>query len=300
MMSNQVLSGLIVVNIFVIILIVSTHVRNKTNLKKKIKDTNLDQFQNNVIEYIWKTHKQNVENANGKFDSETKSIVLIEGRKHHLLEASLRNLNHILKDWDIHVIHTLSNKNFVDEIIKKIGLKKVNKTCLQVEKFGVDDFSTLLGTPNFWENIVTTDRILISQTDAWLCHNSSHKIEEFFIYDYVGAPWASNINLSNPSESNVNLVGNCGLCLCKRLKVLEKVKKHPFSVFVQNTGTYAVDIYFSKIITNTAPAEIAKAFSVETIWYDRPIGVHKPFGMNKNILQSLNSHCEGVLTLLQY
>lgn len=305
MSMEHIFLSLIILNVFFIVLVIILSLQKKNKNKwtnELFTKRDFEQFRSNITSYIWQQHRIRVEAANkeGLFMNETKSIILVEGRSHHLLEPCLRNLKAILPKWKLHLIHIKTNTNFVIDILQKIGLENIERTCLQVEEFNVIDFSTMIGKPDFWINIVKTDRVLITQTDAWLCHNSTHNIEEFYIYDYVGAPWASNMNQVSPSQDNTYLVGNCGFCLCKRDAMLATVEKYPFEDFVKITRSHAVDIYFARYVTNTAPAEIAKVFSVETVWYDRPIGVHKPFGMNKHVLNRLQPNCEGILQLLTY
>jgi hypothetical protein len=80
-------------------------------------------------------------------------------------------------------------------------------------------------------------------------------------YDYVGAPWVSD-----------NKVGNGGLSLRKKSKMIEIIKSKGYVHLNE-------DIYFSsdvdnKIQYNVPDYTIAKLFSVETLFYDRPFGIH--------------------------
>ena len=61
------------------------------------------------------------------------------------------------------------------------------------------------------------------QTDAWIC-GSENELEEFIIYDYVGAPW-------DVAAVDQTFVGNSGLDLCKRSVMLDVIKQHSFDIF---------------------------------------------------------------------
>jgi hypothetical protein len=251
-----------------------------------------------TLGYIWQEHRRKVIEYEKEIQTETLSIVLIEGREHHLMKLCLENLNKQLPTWKIHLVHGLDNETFVNTLLEQLSfdvqLTKLNKPNLQVI-----EFSSLIGTEHFWKNIANTDRVLLTQTDAWVCDNSKYDIRDFFVYDYVGAPWIRHMK-SEPSQKETFIVGNCGFCLCKRKTMLETVQKYSYKQFVIETNSHAVDVYFSRYISNVAPPMIAKSFSVENIWYDRPVGVHKPFKMDIQVLEKLELFCDGVLNLQNY
>jgi hypothetical protein len=86
---------------------------------------------------------------------------------------------------------------------------------------------------------------------------------QFFIdndYDYVGAPW------------NNNHVGNGGLSLRKKNKMLEIIdSKGYICMHEDDYFSYGID---PKINYHVPSYEIAKLFSVETVFYDKPFGIH--------------------------
>jgi hypothetical protein len=265
--------------------------KNSTEIVENIK----------LSDYI--EHRKKLIRFGQKNGSETKSIILVEGRKHHLLELCLQNLmQNFSKEWEIHIIHISFNQDFVQNIIEKYEkTRQIFSYNLKQKEFGVNDFSDLIGHPFFWREICRTDRVLLSQTDAWICDNSLHNIEEFFPYDYVGAPWLSHLMSRPQTNSKRKLVGNCGLCLCKRKAMVKVTTENSYENFKSLTKTQEVDVFFAENMTNVCPYWLAKRFAVENVWYSRPFGVHKPFQLKcEKKLKKLEKHCTGVLNLIRY
>lgn len=78
-----------------------------------------------------------------------------------------------------------------------------------------DSVSDFLTTPWLWNDLAPADHVLIFQSDSVLCANSVRSVEDFFEYDYVGAPIAPELGVGY----------NGGLSLRKRstmLRVLEE------------------------------------------------------------------------------
>jgi hypothetical protein len=227
------------------------------------------------------------------YQDSTREIVLIESRKHHLMVPILENLKACLPDWDIHVIGTLENKEFLQDLIEKHHFRL---SILETDTFDRDDYGDLLTSPKLWGDMLQADKILMTQTDAWLCENPLMDIEDFMKYDYVGAPWKKNQH----SETG-DIVGNCGLCLVTRQVMYDLVSTKSFKDFQdEHGGTGAIDKFFCENIPNKPNATVAKAFSVEKVYFHRPIGVHKPFYMNPGKLEKLSEYCPGVEILSTY
>lgn len=51
-----------------------------------------------------------------------------------------------------------------------------------------DSVSEFLTTPWLWNDLAPAEHILLFQTDSILCGNSVRKVEDFFEYDFIGAP----------------------------------------------------------------------------------------------------------------
>lgn len=132
-----------------------------------------------------------------------------------------------------------------------------------------------------------TDFCLIVQFDGKIL-NPKAWTNDFFNYDYIGAPWASFEMLEYHQEKDTNnknfLVGNGGFSLrskqlCEKLKeVANKYNGEPEDVFI-------CQIMRSFLENNNirfAPFEIAKLFSVENQQYLNQFGAHNNIVINKN------------------
>lgn len=147
--------------------------------------------------------------------------------------------------------------------------KNVN-VFLLTRKVDIDQYNNILTTPEFWDDHVKYDRVLIFQTDARILRAG---IEEFYEWDYVGAewkfpPWRGNggLSLRNP----------------KVMKHICEIMKYDPSVHGQE------DVYFCNIINgdnrysqnfigytmSLAPVNVCKKFSVESIFELGSLGCH--------------------------
>lgn len=122
----------------------------------------------------------------------------------------------------------------------------------------IDDYNKLLTSKYFWEQI-KFDKVLIFQHDSELLRNG---IEEFYDYDYVGAPWKFQEH-----------GGNGGLSFRSKEAMLWCIKNKPWNIYLGNE-----DVYFSNQLKNSpfklAPREICKKFSCESIFELGTLGCH--------------------------
>lgn len=73
-----------------------------------------------------------------------------------------------------------------------------------------DSVSAFLTKPWIWQNLAPAKHILMFQSDSMLCANAARSVEDFFEYDFVGAPIAPNLGAGM----------NGGLSLRKRETIL--------------------------------------------------------------------------------
>jgi len=136
---------------------------------------------------------------------------------------------------------------------------------------------------DFYNNI-PTEIILIFQTDSVICEENKDLINKFINndYDYVGAPWS-------------NAVGNGGLSLRKKSKMLEIIEKCP-------KNNINEDIFFANSCINTKKPSIdeAKEFSVESLFSENHFGVHKPWiHFNDIELKKTKNNCKSLNKLIE-
>lgn len=121
------------------------------------------------------------------------------------------------------------------------------------------------------------------QVDSIICSNAPQKVEDFLQYDFVGAPVDSSRNLG--------FGYNGGLSLRNRAMMLDIVRTHDWEEERHGDHSHGnvdyEDQWFSKVLrelplkadgspgARLPSTEEAMRFSVETIWYDRPLGYHQ-------------------------
>jgi hypothetical protein len=149
------------------------------------------------------------------------------------------------------------------------------------------DFSNRLDVSGFltkawlWEQLAPAGHVLIFQSDSILCSSSSLKVDDFLQYDFIGAP-------IDPAYGEGY---NGGLSLRNRSMVLDIIhdsdwrnefdnaeNKQEQSVEFEDQWLYKK---MKQLPDRGRPAarlpsqEVAKTFSVETVWYDKPLGYHQ-------------------------
>ena len=197
-------------------------------------------------------------------DNSLDLAVIIEPRMHVDLEFVLMSAHKCLhSSVKIQIFHGTKNFDFVSEITKKMNRSFI-LTNLNLENINsLVEYNKLLTSKQFW-NSVSGENLIIFQTDSAFNSNSPHTIDEFIEYDYVGAPWDTHWWKRKTG-------GNGGFSFRRKSKILEHIEKQKYEGGPE-------DIYFSKSKTlKLAPQDISKKFSVETLYYNKPFGFHKPW-----------------------
>lgn len=196
-------------------------------------------------------------------------------------------------DWTFRVVHgmenieLLSKSPLIQRLINSGHLKliqlpqEVNLTTFT----GVNHFYT---NPWLWTNLAPAEKVLIFQADAMLCANSLRTIDEFLEYDFIGAPFNVTGGFSY----------NGGLSLRSRRMMLEisSSATHPIG------GQFEDQWFVEKMRelprkasgepgANLPGFQVAKHFSTETIWEERPFGVHQVSRWHPEKLDDLKTWC---------
>ena len=153
-----------------------------------------------------------------------------------------------------------SNINFGDIIFKSTGIKSIRDYNLFCAK-GLND-------------MIKTDYCLVFQWDGYPINVSAWD-DDWFSYDYIGAPW-----ITQPWSLD-KTVGNGGFSLRSK-KYLEECSKADYN------GTEAEDVFFcrnNKLDCRYAPVSVAYQFSVEDLPYKGQFGFHgkATIEMNKRL-----------------
>jgi len=124
----------------------------------------------------------------------------------------------------------------------------------------IEGYNSLLTTAHFWQEFFTYERILVFQHDSGLLRSG---IEQFYPYDYVGAPWKFQEH-----------GGNGGLSLRNPKVMAEICSRYPRQNKKENEDVYFSNAMFHHKIGNLAPRSICEQFSVETIYRLGTLGWH--------------------------
>ena len=205
------------------------------------------------------------------------TAVIIETRKHKALEFVLNNFLSTI-DAPFLLFCGNLNKTFCEELLAGPLLQfksRVRLVHMNVDTMRASEYSTLLCKTRTIYNEIQTEHFLLFQTDTMLFPRYKEFINEFFQYDYVGAPW---------NNDRFGGVGNGGLSLRRKSKMLE----------IMDNVTYCgepEDIYFCNnllVDLHRPSMEQAKRFSVEEVFHPQTFGCHQPWerGFDKELLDA--------------
>jgi hypothetical protein len=174
--------------------------------------------------------------------------LFVETRQLPRLEDKIQShLDKLPDDYELIIYHSRQNRN----LFKNIDCKK-HETFISSLK----DYNYFMTNAALWDSLKRYQRVLVFQNDSGILRNG---IEEFYEFDYIGAPWVFQ-----------DKGGNGGLSLRNpkvMLRTCEKVAYH--------LGLGYEDVYFSNHMNgNLAPRNICERFSVETIYKLGTWGYH--------------------------
>jgi hypothetical protein len=195
------------------------------------------------------------------------TAVIVEFRQHPAYAYVFDNFFSTLPpEWGFTVIYGQQNSTFVNTIVDDVAAKYgqphriLKRVELPHDNMTITEYSELLKGAEFYD-IIDTETFMIFQTDAFLLEENIHKLDFFLQYDYVGAPWTNG------------RLGNGGLSLRRKSKMLETI-----AVKGKAPEKIVEDAYFclnNPVHLNMPTFRQAMDFSVETVFFDAPIGVHK-------------------------
>lgn len=220
------------------------------------------------------------------------TAIIIEPRKHKALHFVLHNfLSNLSDDWSIILFHGNTNIEYAQNIVKCVEEKYNNRITmvhLHVDNLTSREYSHVFMTEPLY-HYIPTETFLVFQTDSMILTENKDRINDFLQYDYVGALW--NWAPNHP-------VGNGGLSLRKKSKMLEIITHKGY---INNINE---DIYFSHNIPDTIvynipiPSEACK-FSIETMFYDTPFGIHNCWRyLSKENMDFLKNKYNGIQELI--
>ena len=188
-----------------------------------------------------------------------RAAVIIESRDMPVLPWTINNIIYFTQ-WPVIVYHSKLN----DQYLQRLHLK--SKIEIKTD-FTIDDYNELLVSRAFWQSL--PPYVLLFQTDSFMIRSG---IEPFKKYDYIGAPWTrKNLKCFSIPKN----IGNGGFSLRRRDKMLQIIDTCPYQKGI------AEDIYFAhgfnQVRGKLPSLWMKKRFSVEHIYYSKPLAVHAPW-----------------------
>lgn len=223
-------------------------------------------YSNSWMNFLIK-HKQLFDEHNIKikrgFD---KSAVLIDSRIDEKIELVIKNFMYYLhNDWNLIIFFTENNEEYIRTIAQNIGdvtLIKINEKYIDAQIY-----NNILRSKSFYD-IIDSEHILIFQMDTLLRKPIPDK---FLKYSYVGAPWMKTL----PHVTFAGEVGNGGLSLRSKRAMIHIIDNLIMPPQLNEDVFFSTGCNLLNLIKPTT--EEAKEFSVESVFYEDPIGLHAPF-----------------------
>jgi hypothetical protein len=187
--------------------------------------------------------------------------VIVEPRAHHNLIPVIKNM--MKKVSNIWVLHGLNNKDMLRTEFKGPEFKDaIHCIELPVENLSMVQYNCLMTMPEFYE-MLPAKHILVFQCDSCIFEKSKVKLEDFYKYDYVGAPFITGG------------VGNGGLSLRRREKMIKITKEYDFLPRYKNEDLYFYDLLRRGEGKLPSDDVAAKCFFEHIGSDELPFGAHK-------------------------
>ncbi|KAJ6256033.1 hypothetical protein Dda_9125 [Drechslerella dactyloides] len=203
--------------------------------------------------------------------NETKVALLIEGRAMpHLTPLLLHYMSVVPPDWRFKFFGT--NESVEHLRRSRIVRNHVDDGKLDVELLpegfrldGQEATSQTFTNLTFYRDVLApAEYLLVFQTDAMMCANSGQNLDDWLIYDWVGASWYEGAKYG----------GNGGLSIrrvSRIIKVLENQVRQPHS---QGEDVWLTSRLAMLPGAHMANGTVQKLFSAEMLYSDRPMGYH--------------------------
>jgi len=221
--------------------------------------------------------------------------VMVEPRIENTVETIQRYMN-ILPEYTHFQIfhgnlnHTLLQNSFSNEIANN----KISLHHLNVDNLDILNYNHICTSIPFWESI-SSENILVFQTDSTPCSKSTSQIEDFYEYDYIGAPMDNTLNnfihfylLGKGIYCNFKNYMNGGLSFRKKSKMIQVLKQYPWDEKVPEDVWFCMALYQTN--GKLPSKQIARTFSFESDKLENakiPWGLHKP----RKDFKTLSSIC---------
>lgn len=216
----------------------------------------------------------------------------------NLVPIMMHFSNVLGSQWPI-ILYTLEeNWNQPSSVLfsKAIDSERIQVRFLPngTEFEGHYSLSVFMTQPWIWEQLESAQRVLFFQPDSIICSNAEVSIEDFLEWDLIGAP----------IDPQFGQGYNGGLTLRNPKAMLELVRQKSFQDDLSGGGPENVfedQWFYVKLKERGAKlpdVDVAKTFSVETIYYEKPFGYHQPMRWQEARMDDIKQWCPEVGMLI--
>lgn len=199
--------------------------------------------------------------------------VIIETRRHKNIRLVLENFMNVV-DMPVQLFHGIDNEEYLETELHGSIREKISLVKLPVKDFNANSYNALLLSEVFWAALSGRNKILIFQTDALPCANSTFEIREFLHLDYIGSLWQRKRPIGIVADG-----GNGGLSIRDWSRSLECLRR-----FTPAEWKGGEDGYFSFHLDllgyHVATAEQSARFSSHVAFCYESWGVHQPAALS--------------------
>lgn len=203
----------------------------------------------------------------------TKYCVIVEPRSHPRLVIVIKNFMYLLqkKGWGLIIFHSYENESLLKEGLS--GWPNVIYIPILEKGMPIAKYNDLLCSDVIWDILYKykCHNALMFQVDTVLLKDN---VDDFISYDYVGAPW--DVRWLDMD------IGNGGLSIRNVFRMWmisrqgSRIINTPFGQRFLGNEDIFYSWYLKQNKANLPTVDVAKQFSIETIWYEDPCGIHQP------------------------
>jgi hypothetical protein len=187
--------------------------------------------------------------------------VIVENRDiKNLDEIIIQHMKMLPPETDLYVYLGMKNLWVEDQLREKLDNFIVFRYL--PSPFALAEYNRMFTSPEFWNKFLDYQRVLVFQHDSMILRTG---IEEFYEYDYVGAPWFWA----------KSYCGNGGISLRNPQTMIEVTTRHPWNGILNEDHWLTMHMHDFKI-GNPAPCDICEKFSCESLFKLGTWGTHAP------------------------
>ena len=215
--------------------------------------------------------------------------LIVEARDHPNLIPVIDNFQYRLPDVPIYVFHGITN---LEKLTRKYGKNPKNIHFIRInsDNLTIRQYNYLMTRPELWRSI-HAENVLVFQTDSVLFSESKVNIEDYYKYDYVGAPWGKmyryyirNAFLFRALDKHT-WTGNGGLSLRKRTTMAEVTHRFPYL----SIPYVAEDVYFSNALDSMDDIKLPERVNAAKLFFESIQSDEIPFGAHRFIPDKFKS-----------